>query len=215
MKRAVDLAVAVIGLLVLGPLLVVLGVLVAATSPGGPFFRQVRVGRDRRPFRLVKFRSMTVRAGSEQGSFDAGDTARTTAVGRVLRRTKLDELPQLWNVLVGDMSLVGPRPEVPKWTEVHREAWDRVLTIRPGITDPASIAFRDEESILAASPDPEACYRDEILPRKLAMAEAYIRDRTLGGDLRILAMTVAALAGFGSSRPRGGSATADPGQCDR
>ncbi len=197
MKRLLDILVAATALLVLSPLLIAISILVAATSSGGPFFRQVRVGRDRRPFRLMKFRSMTIRRGSEHGSFDAGDRSRVTRIGRVLRRTKLDELPQLWNVLVGEMSLVGPRPEVPVWTEVHRDRWDLVLSVRPGVTDPASIEFRDEESILAASPDPEACYRDEILPRKLTLAEAYVRDRSFRGDLRILARTAAVLGGFG------------------
>jgi lipopolysaccharide/colanic/teichoic acid biosynthesis glycosyltransferase len=199
MKRLLDLMVAATALVLLSPLLIGIAIAVAATSPGGPFFRQVRVGRDRRPFRLVKFRSMTVRAGSEDGSFDAGDGSRVTGIGRFLRRTKLDELPQLWNVLVGEMSLVGPRPEVPAWTEVHRDRWDLVLSVRPGITDPASIEFRDEESILAASPDPEACYRDEILPRKLSLAEAYVRDRSALGDLRVLVRTLAVLGGIGGS----------------
>ncbi len=198
MKRLIDIVVAAIGLGVLLPLLVLLGIAVATTSPGGAFFRQTRVGRHRRPFRLVKFRSMTVRHGSEAGSFDAGSSARVTTIGRLLRRTKLDELPQLWNVLVGDMSLVGPRPEVPSWTLIHRERWDRVLCVRPGITDPASIEFRDEESILAASEDPEACYRDEILPRKLDLAEAYIRNRSLGGDLVIVLRTLTAMIGLGT-----------------
>ncbi|MFM1832735.1 MAG: hypothetical protein RLZZ461_1051, partial [Planctomycetota bacterium] len=110
MKRVLDILVAATALLVLSPLLMAIAIAIAVTSPGGPLFRQVRVGRDRRPFRLMKFRSMTVRRGSEDGSFDAGDRSRVTRIGRVLRRTKLDELPQLWNVLVGEMSLVGPRP---------------------------------------------------------------------------------------------------------
>lgn len=198
MKRLLDIVVSAAGLVLLLPLLVLLAIAVAVTSPGGAFFRQTRVGLDRRPFRLVKFRSMAVRQGSEDGSFDAGSTARVTPIGRLIRRTKLDELPQLWNVLVGDMSLVGPRPEVPSWTEVHRERWNRVLSVRPGITDPASIEFRDEESILAASSDPEACYRDEVLPRKLDLAEAYVRDRSLGGDLAIIMRTMAAIVGLGT-----------------
>lgn len=198
MKRLIDIVFAGLGLVVLSPILVLLAIAVAVTSPGGAFFRQTRVGRDRRPFRLVKFRSMTVRRGSEDGSFDAGSTARVTPIGRVLRRTKLDELPQLWNVLIGDMSLVGPRPEVPGWTEVHRDRWDRVLSVRPGITDPASIEFRDEESILAASDDPERCYRDEILPRKLDLAEAYVRSRSVLGDLSIIVRTAAAIVGTGT-----------------
>jgi lipopolysaccharide/colanic/teichoic acid biosynthesis glycosyltransferase len=199
MKRVLDILVAATALLTLSPLLLAIAIAVAVSSPGGPLFRQVRMGRNRRPFRLMKFRSMMIRRGSENGSFDAGDRSRVTRIGRVLRRTKLDELPQLWNVLVGEMSLVGPRPEVPVWTEVHRDRWDLVLSVRPGITDPASIEFRDEESILAASPDPDACYRDEILPRKLALAEAYVQDRTFVGDLRILARTVAVLGGFRGS----------------
>ena len=197
-KRLLDLTISALALLVLLPFLALIALLVGITSPGGPFVRQVRIGRDRHPFRVVKFRSMTVRRGSEEGSFDAGDTARVTKVGRLLRRTKLDELPQLWNVLVGDMSLVGPRPEIPAWTEVHRERWDVVLSVRPGITDPASIEFRDEESILAASADPEACYRDEILPRKLALSEAYVRDRSLAGDLAVVLRTLAAIVGAGT-----------------
>jgi lipopolysaccharide/colanic/teichoic acid biosynthesis glycosyltransferase len=213
LKRLLDIAVSVVALVALSPLLVVLAVVVAVTSPGGAFFRQTRVGRNRRPFRLLKFRSMAVRAGSEAGSFDAGDASRVTAIGRILRKSKLDELPQLWNVLVGDMSLVGPRPEVPGWTEVHRDRWDVVLSVRPGITDPASIEFRDEESILAAAADPEACYRDEILPRKLDLAESYVRNRSLLGDLGILAATVAAVAGVRSPRADTGCGAAESGEC--
>lgn len=198
MKRLLDIAAATVGLLLLSPLLLVIGVMVTAGSRGGPLFRQVRVGRHRRCFRVMKFRTMTVRAGTEAGGFEAGDTRRVTSVGRVLRRTKLDELPQLWNVLVGDMSLVGPRPEVPSWTEVHRTRWDAVLSVRPGITDPASIEFRNEEAILAAAEDPEACYRDVILPRKLELAERYVRKRTMWGDLGILLRTFTGLLGIGS-----------------
>jgi lipopolysaccharide/colanic/teichoic acid biosynthesis glycosyltransferase len=222
MKRLVDILVSAAGLILLLPVLVVLAIAVAGTSPGGAFFRQRRVGRNRRPFRLLKFRSMAVRRGSEAGSFDAGDASRVTPIGRLLRKSKLDELPQLWNVLVGDMSLVGPRPEVPDWTEVHPDRWDVVLSVRPGITDPASIEFRDEESILAAADDPHACYRDEILPRKLALSEAYVRDRSFTGDLGIMLRTVAAVVGFGSRGPeteaRGtsggtGSDATESGEC--
>lgn len=193
MKRTFDVIVSAVGLLIAVPLLLAIGILVTATSPGGPFFRQTRVGRHRRPFRILKFRTMTVRPDAANGSFDAGDRSRVTRVGRFLRRIKLDELPQLWNVLVGEMSLVGPRPEVPKWTEVHRARWDRVLSARPGLTDPASIRYRDEESILAASDDPESTYRDEILPRKLDLAEEYVRDRTFLGDLMLLFITARAV----------------------
>ncbi len=144
---------------------------------------------------LFKFRTMTVRKGTEQGSFDAGSAARVTRVGAFLRKTKLDELPQLWNVLKGDMSLVGPRPEVRKWVEAYPERWARVLTVRPGITDPASIEFRNEEDILAASPDPERTYREVILPRKLDLYEEYVRTRSFWGDVGILLKTVWAVVG--------------------
>jgi lipopolysaccharide/colanic/teichoic acid biosynthesis glycosyltransferase len=199
LKRVFDLAVSATLLLAFAPLLGVIAVTVATTSPGGALFRQVRIGRGGQPFRIVKFRTMTVASGAEKGSFEPGSTARVTAIGRVLRATKLDELPQLWNVLRGDMSLVGPRPEVPRWTQVHRERWAVVLRVRPGITDPASLEFRDEERILAAMPDPEAAYRDEILPRKLELAERYVRERSCPRDLAILART--ALAIFRRSSP--------------
>lgn len=209
MKRTFDLCVAAIALLVLSPALLLLGVLVAATSPGGALFRQTRIGRHGRPFTLLKFRSMSVRPGSEVGTFDAGDRTRVTAIGRLLRRSKLDELPQLWNILVGDMSFVGPRPEVPRWTEVHVDRWERVLAVRPGITDPASLEFRDEEEILAAADDPEAMYRDVILPRKLALSEAYLRNRTLRRDIGIILRTLGALP-----TPPTGSRDADPGESE-
>ncbi|MDG2022496.1 MAG: sugar transferase [Phycisphaerales bacterium] len=188
-KRAFDLIVAALGLLVLSPLLAIIAALVSMTSAGGPFFRQTRIGRHRRPFKILKFRTMTVRPDAADGSFDAGDRCRVTRVGRILRRTKIDELPQLWNVLTGDMSLVGPRPEVPEWTKVYPEQWEIVLSVRPGITDPASIAFRDEESVLASAPDPTKCYRNEILPRKLAVAAEYAVDHTLLGDISIILRT--------------------------
>ncbi|MHC4246223.1 MAG: sugar transferase [Planctomycetota bacterium] len=206
-KRFFDISVATTAILVLAPLLLCIAVLVATTSPGGPFFRQTRVGRARRPFRILKFRTMTVRPDAANGSFDAGDRSRVTRVGGFLRRTKLDELPQLWNILVGEMSLVGPRPEVPKWTEVHRDRWDRVLTVRPGLTDPASIRFRDEESILAAAPDPDSAYREEVLPRKLKLAEQYVQDRSFLGDLMLLFATAGAVLG-----PRTGSRAPDGGE---
>ena len=209
MKRAFDLVVAATALVVLAPVLLLLGVVVAATSPGGPLFRQTRVGRHRRPFTLLKFRSRSVRPGTEDGAFDAGDRTRVTAIGRLLRKSKLDELPQLWNIVVGDMSFVGPRPEVPRWTEVHPERWERVLAVRPGITDPASLEFRDEEELLADSEDPEALYRDVILPRKLELSEEYLRRRTLWRDIVVVLGTLGALP----VRPTG-SRTEDPGESE-
>lgn len=191
-KRLSDLIISTVTLLVLSPLLILIGAIVRAESTGPAVYKQTRVGKSGRPFTLFKFRSMSVsRAGGPE--FTPGQTARVTRFGRILRKSKLDELPQLWNVLVGDMSIVGPRPEVPAWTTVYPERWEIVLSVRPGITDPASIVFRDEEAILAAAPDPEECYRNEILPRKLDLATEYAIHRTLLGDLRIILRTALAI----------------------
>jgi lipopolysaccharide/colanic/teichoic acid biosynthesis glycosyltransferase len=200
MKRLFDFVAAACGLLLLSPLLLLLAVAVVVDSGFPVLFRQVRVGCGGRDFRLAKFRTMTVLKEAEKGSFDAGSTRRVTTVGRFLRKTKLDELPQLWNVLVGNMSLVGPRPEVRQWVNVYPERWAQVHTIRPGITDPASIVYRNEEELLAAAEDPEAFYRDEILPRKLALYEAYVRGRSFWSDIGILLKTVRVVFGVGNPK---------------
>jgi len=226
MKRVFDMLGALVGLVVLSPLLLLLWIAVVVESGLPGLFRQRRVGRFGRDFVLLKFRSMTQGgrtadgrrqtadqrgqetgdrrqgAGGQQpiangnvdgGSFEAGNASRVTRVGRFLRKTKLDELPQLWNVLKGDMALVGPRPEVRKWVEVYPERWAKVLTIRPGITDPASIEFRNEEEVLANATDPQDYYRSVILPRKLAMYEQYVATRSFWGDLGILVKTALAV----------------------
>ncbi len=192
-KRVFDLVIALLGLIVLLPVLAIVAVLVRLSSPGPAQFRQIRVGRGGRNFVLLKFRTMTVQSGSETGAFDAGDGTRVTKIGRFLRASKLDELPQLWNVIRGDMALVGPRPEVRKWVEMNPERWAIVHAVRPGITDPAAILYRDEEKILANVPDPERLYREEILPRKLDLYEEYVRSRTFWGDVKILGRTAIAL----------------------
>ena len=193
MKRLVDVLAASAGLLLLSPLLLTLAAWVRLSSGSPVLFRQQRVGRGMRNFTLVKFRTMSVAPGTERGSFDAGRTTRVTPVGRFLRRTKLDELPQLWNVLVGDMSLVGPRPEIRRWVEVYPERWARVLAVRPGITDPASILYRNEEELLSAASDPQPVYREDILPHKLAIYETYVRNHSLVGDMVILWRTLIAV----------------------
>ena len=206
LKRGFDILGAAFGLVMLSPLLIALGIAVRLSSPGPALFRQRRVGRYGKPFLLLKFRSMTVRGGTEAGSFEPGDRSRITRVGRILRATKLDELPQLWNVLRGDMSLVGPRPEVPRWVEAYPERWARVLAVRPGITDWAAILYRDEERLLADAADPEALYRDQILPRKLDRYEEYVRSWSLAGDCAILLKTVGAVVGrFGVARSTQGT----------
>lgn len=193
MKRQFDVVCVILGLLALALPLVLLwlAVIIQGGRPG--LFCQIRVGQFGKDFILMKFRTMTVVANATRGIFEPGNRARITPVGRFLRKTKLDELPQLLNVLKGDMSLVGPRPEVRRWVEAYPERWVKILSVRPGITDPASIEFRDEESQLASAADPEAHYRTVILPRKLDLYEQYIDTRSLGKDVGILFRTVAAL----------------------
>ncbi|MFA4943142.1 MAG: sugar transferase [Lentisphaeria bacterium] len=190
MKRLFDIVTSFLGLVALSPLLLLTALAIVAADGVPLLFRQLRVGRHGRDFRLCKFRTMAVRKEAEMGSFDAGGAARVTPLGRFLRKTKLDELPQLWNVLIGDMSLVGPRPEVRKWVDAYPERWAAVLTVRPGITDNASIEFRNEEEILARAADPEKAYREDVLPRKLDLYEAYVQNHNLVGDLKILFRTL-------------------------
>lgn len=190
MKRLFDFVSSLFGILILLPLFVILAFAVVIDTGFPVFFLQKRVGLYGRPFFIFKFRTMTLLKDASQGSFDAGDSRRVTRVGRVLRRTKLDELPQLWNVLRGDMSLVGPRPEVQKWVDVYPDRWSRILSLRPGITDNASLEFRNEEEVLAASSNPEKTYRDEVLPRKLDLYDDYVQNHSLAGDLRIIFRTI-------------------------
>jgi len=190
MKRSLDFIIALASIILFSPILLLISFLILISDGMPIFFSQSRVGKDGQIFRLIKFRSMRVLKGSENGSFDAGNTSRITGIGRILRKTKLDELPQLFNVLLGNMSIVGPRPEVEQWTKAYPERWKKVLKVKPGITDNASIEFRNEEELLAAATDPEQCYRNEILPRKLDLYEAYVDNRSVFKDLSIVLRTV-------------------------
>ncbi len=190
MKRAFDLVTSVTGLIVLAPLLLVVAC-ITVWSDGLPIlFKQERTGRHGRRFNILKFRTMTNKTTNGGRQFDAGDNSRVTRFGHLLRKSKLDELPQLLNVLTGDMSVVGPRPEVPYWTDAFAERWEAVLSIRPGITDPASIEFRHEESMLSQSDNPDKTYAEQILPRKLDLYEQYSREHTMAGDLKIIFRTL-------------------------
>lgn len=193
-SRVVDVVASSLGLIILAPLFVIVAVAIRLDSGGPVFFRQVRVGRDGRPFSILKFRTMRTDAEAVGGQLTVGADPRVTRVGAWLRRSKVDELPQLINVLRGDMALVGPRPEVPRYVALYDDQQRRVLDVRPGITDPASIAFRDEGSILANASDPEAVYVHEIMPRKLAMNLAYLEHRTLARDLGVILATLIRLA---------------------
>ena len=201
-KRCIDLVVAIVLLLVLSPVLAVAAIAVKCSGSGPIFFRQTRVGRGGKPFEILKFRTMRPTRSPGPLITGAGDP-RVTRVGRVLRRWKVDELPQLVNVLRGEMSFVGPRPEVPRYVDMFAEQYRELLAVRPGITDIASMAFRDEEILLGRSPNPEDLYVREILPRKLALSHAYVRRRSFGLDLRLIARTVATIFG----RPRTGEET--------
>ena len=192
LKRLFDLACSVIGLVVLAPILVLVSLFVWLGDRGPVFFRQERVGRGGRLFRIHKFRTMRVASSGSQVT--SADDNRITPLGKVLRKTKIDELPQLIDVALGDMSLVGPRPEVPRYVELWgEEARAEILSIRPGITDPAAIAYRNEQDELAAAEDPETHYTQVILPRKVAMYRDYVRNRSFVGDLKVILGTFAAI----------------------
>ena len=193
LRRLLDVIVAGALLVALSPLLAVLALLVRATSPGPALFRQTRVGRDGRPFVLLKLRTMRADAACAGPAITAGVDPRITPLGARLRRAKLDELPQLWNVLRGDMSLVGPRPEVPHYVARYTAAQRAVLRARPGLTDPASLAWADEAATLATFADPERAYAETVLPQKLALSLAYLERRTVWSDLAVVTRTAAHL----------------------
>ncbi|WP_328186487.1 sugar transferase [Marinobacter sp. OP 3.4] len=190
MKRLFDIVVSLSALLFLFPLVVLIYIWVRYDSRGGAFFRQSRVGLNGKPFSILKFRTMTLKPQTDTGSFDAGDSSRITYVGRILRKYKLDELPQLINVLKGEMSIVGPRPEVRSWVDTYPERWRKIHQVKPGITDPASIEFRDEEVLLAQYHDPQAAYKNIILPRKLTLYEEYVENHSFVGDVKLIVKTV-------------------------
>jgi len=189
-----DILVAGAGLVLCAPLFGLIALLIKLDSPGSIFFAHERVGRYGRKFKVLKFRTMVPDAPQRGIPVTAGDDPRITRIGRILRKTKLDELPQLWNVLKGDMSLVGPRPEVERyvqlWEPVLRE---QVLRVRPGITGLTQIRYRHEEALLAQQPDPEKYYREVLLPRKLASDVEYVQRRSLAFDLYLLGRTIIAL----------------------
>ena len=192
-KRFFDLTVAAAGLIVLSPVLLVLAVWIKLDDGGPVFYRGVRVGRNGRPFRVVKFRTMRVDAEAVGGSSTASDDVRITRVGRWLRRSKVDELPELANVLRGEMSLVGPRPEVQEYVRLMTEEERAVLSVRPGLTDWATLWNSDEGAVLAGATDPEKAYLELIRPEKIRLQLEYVRNRSFLTDLVILVQTVAAI----------------------
>ncbi|MCA3242649.1 MAG: sugar transferase [Rubrivivax sp.] len=198
-KRLFDILVSLAALLLLALPMLAVAAWIKFDSAGPVFFRQQRVGRHGVPFAIHKFRTM--RHGAGGLALTVGDDARITRAGRWLRRTRLDELPQLLDVLAGDMSLVGPRPEVPRYVALYPPGLrDRALAVRPGLTDPASLAYIDEAALLAAAADPEREYVERILPAKLQAAAAYAERATLASDIAVLARTARALLGKARAR---------------
>ena len=191
MKRLFDFIASFYGLILLSPIFVLAALWIKIDSRGPIFFRQERVGFQGVLFRIHKFRTMVLDAEKKGKQITVGADSRITTVGSFLRKYKLDEIPQLIDVLAGDMSLVGPRPEVPKYIDCYSDDEKHdVLSVKPGITDNASIEFRDENELLASSKDPEATYISEVLPKKIALYRQYVRERSFFGDVAIIFKTI-------------------------
>jgi len=200
-KRVFDVFFSIAGLAILSPIFIISALAVKLGGRGPVFYRQVRMGRGFRPFKILKFRTMVVDAERKGSLITSGGDSRITGVGAILRKTKLDELPQLINVLKGEMSFVGPRPEVEKYVELYREEYKRVLSVRPGITDIASLRFRDEEGLLASQSEPDKYYREVHLPIKIKYAEEYISRSSLLFDVWIIVQTLFRIVYKGRNKP--------------
>jgi lipopolysaccharide/colanic/teichoic acid biosynthesis glycosyltransferase len=207
-SRILAVLAAALGLLLLSPLFLIVALLIKLTSRGPVFFSQVRVGRGFRPFGILKFRTMVTGPAAQALQITPSNDPRVTGVGKWLRRLKIDELPQLVNILKGEMSFVGPRPEVPGYVEKFREDYKELLKVRPGLTDLASLKYRDEGRLLKESPDPDKAYVEVILPDKIRLAKIYLARSSAGLDLAILVHT---LVGVGCPRrlDREGASPAD------
>lgn len=206
LKRGFDVVLALFCLALLWPVLAVTAIWIRLHEGRPVIFSQWRLGRCGKPFLIRKFRSMVTSAPQLGSSITTAGDARVTHTGRFLRRFKLDELPQLWNVLLGEMSFVGPRPEVPEYVDIEDPRWREVLSARPGITAPASLAYLDEERLLARAGDPERWYRESILPAKLELNLRYVRSRGFLGDLRVIGETLPRIL---ARAPRQASASGD------
>jgi lipopolysaccharide/colanic/teichoic acid biosynthesis glycosyltransferase len=189
-KRLLDFTASALGLVILSPVFLLLALLIKFHDGGPVFFAQRRMGRGGKSFRMLKFRSMIVDAAQKGPQLTVGADRRITPVGRVLRATKLDELPQLWNVMRGEMSLVGPRPEVEAYVRLYTEEQQRVLHLKPGITDPASFAFFDESKLLAQAADPERFYREQLMGEKIRINLEYARRANVITDVILILATI-------------------------
>ena len=189
-KRWFDFFAALIGFSVLSPVFILLSIVVKMTSKGPVFFKQERIGKNFVPFKMIKFRSMIVNDAKNHQLVTSSGDPRITSVGKFLRRYKLDELPQLLNVILGDMSLVGPRPEVMRYIQHYKKEYEFILSIKPGITDNAAIAFRNEEEILSQYKDSETAYIEKIMPKKMALYKKYIQKQTFLNDIGLILKTI-------------------------
>lgn len=188
-KRTFDLLVSFFAIILLSPFFIIVSLLIKMDSNGPVIFKQVRVGKNKKPFEIYKFRTMVVDAEKLGKQITVGNDNRITKIGGFLRKFKLDELPQLFNVFKGDMSFVGPRPEVPKYTNLYTEEQNRVFEVRPGITDYASIKYRNENEILGKSKNPEKTYIEEVMQDKLKINLTYMKKRSIMEDFKIICET--------------------------
>jgi len=189
-KRLFDIIFSILGILILSPFLIILSISIMLTSAGGTFYKQIRVGKNGKEFKLFKYRTMRIGA-DKSGSLTVGmRDSRITAIGFYLRKYKLDELPQLFNILLGDMSFVGPRPEVPKYVALYSAEQRAVLKVKPGITDYASIVYSEENELLANTENPEELYIERILPAKLKLNMRYINEMNLVTDVKVILKTI-------------------------
>lgn len=192
MKRTFDFIFSFIGLILFSPIFLIISLLIALSSKGGVFYKQTRVGKNNKDFKVYKFRSMIVNA-DKKGLLSIGKDGRdprVTKIGYILRKYKFDELPQLINVIKGDMSLVGPRPEVRQYVDLYDDNQKEILKVRPGITDIASITFKNENDLLSQSPNPEQYYIREIMPQKISLSLEYVKTRTLIKDIKLIFKTI-------------------------
>ena len=195
MIRLFDILFSTIGLLILSPLFLIIYIIIIIESKGGGFYSQTRVGKNGIPFAIYKFRSMRTDADKHGLITVGGRDPRITRIGYYIRKYKIDELPQLWNVLVGDMSLVGPRPEVQKYVDLYTDEQRKVLSVRPGITDYASIEYVDENILLAKSDDPDKTYIEVVMPAKIKLNMKYINNKSLKEYFKIIFLTLAKIVG--------------------
>lgn len=200
LKRCFDLFFSVLGVLILLPLIIVVSILIKLTSKGAVLFKQVRVTKDGKLFKIYKFRTMRENSeGNKQ--ITVGNDSRITSIGHILRKTKLDELPQLFNVIKGEMSLVGPRPEVSRYVELYTEEQRKILSVPAGITDYASIYFSNESELLGKAEDPEKYYIEKIMPHKIDLNMKYINNMGILTDIKIIMLTILKIAGFVKMNP--------------